>query len=62
MCGVLNSTEWQQDGVRHLQGTTGNGGTERYLKAPVFSLKFNAVLMLTLGEAIRQTSKQKERT
>lgn len=62
MRGVLNSTEWQQDRVRHLQGMTRNGGTEGYLEAAVFTLKLNAVFILTLAKAIRQTHKQRQRT
>lgn len=52
--GVLNSTKWQQDGVGHLQGIAGNGGTEGHAEAAVLALKFNVVFILTLAAAIRQ--------
>lgn len=59
MFGVLNSTEWQQHRVRHLQGMAGNGGMEVYLEAAVFTLKLNAVLVLTLPQAVRQTHRHR---
>lgn len=53
MCGVLNSTEWQQHRVRHLQGMTGNDGTETYLEAAIFTLELNAVFIFTLSQVVK---------
>lgn len=55
LCGVLNSTHRQQNGVRHLQGITWNSGTEGYAEVTIFALKFDAVFILTLVTAARQT-------
>lgn len=50
---VLNSAEWKQHGVRHLQGMAGDDGTETHLEAAIFTLKLNAVFILTLYRAVR---------
>lgn len=54
-CGVLNGTERQQHRVWDLQGVTGNDGTEAYLEAAIFTMKLDAVLILTLCQIVRQT-------
>lgn len=40
---------------------TGNRGTEAYLETAIFALKFNAVFILTLSQAVRQTHKHTSR-
>lgn len=50
MCGVFDSTEREHHRLRNLQGVRGNDGTEAYMKAAFFPLKFNAVLILTLSQ------------